>query len=231
MGGALLAGFVALEARTRSPLLPLRVVRTRTLSVTMAAAFLFMATLSTGYYILTTYLQPVLGYTPIEAGLAFLPLCAFSMAAGQSTAPLLNRFGLRKVFTAARIVNGSGVAVTALGMSADGSFWALLPGRLLWGVGGGVGFTVTFAAAGTGISPTEQGVASAAASTSQQIVGAVGLAALVAVANHGLRWGSAQPPSAGDIVHGLGARRGNRGRPGRGRLGAYLPTPVDPGEP
>lgn len=203
IGGLLLVAFVALEAKTRSPLLPLRVVRTRTLSVTMAVAFLFLATLSTGYYILTTYLQPVLGYSPIKAGLAFLPLCAFSMAAGQLTAPLLNKFGLRTVFTATLIVNGAGVAVTALGMSASGSFWALLPGIFLWGVGGGVGFTVTFAAAGMGIAPMEQGVASAAASTSQQVGGAVGLAALVAVANHGIHYGSVPPPSAGDIVHGL----------------------------
>uniref|UniRef100_A0AAU1ZV95 MFS transporter n=1 Tax=Streptomyces sp. NBC_00093 TaxID=2975649 RepID=A0AAU1ZV95_9ACTN len=201
IGAVLLVVFFLVEARTRSPLMPLRLVRTRTLAVTMAVAFLFMATLSTGYYILTTYLQPVLGYSPIKAGLAFLPLCAFSMAAGQLTAPLLNKFGLRKVFTGTLLVNGAGVAATALGMSVGGSFWALMPGIFLWGFGGGVGFTVTFAAAGMGISPMEQGVASSMASTLAQIGGAVGLAALVAVANHGIDYDAA--PAVTDIVDGL----------------------------
>ncbi|MFI1104930.1 MFS transporter [Streptomyces melanogenes] len=203
IGAALLLAFFIVEARTSSPLLPLRLLKVRTLSVTMVVACLFMATLSTGYYLLTTYLQPVLGYSPIKAGLVFLPLCIFSMAAGQLTAPLLTKYGLRKVFTGTLIVNGAGVAVTALGMSVGGSVWALMPGIFLWGLGGGVGFTVTFAAAGMGISPLEQGVASSAVSTTQQVGGAMGLAALVAVANHGLDFDGATPPSAGDIVDGL----------------------------
>ncbi|MBL7502383.1 MFS transporter [Frankia sp. CNm7] len=203
LGGLLLISFVVVEAKTRSPLMPLRLVRTRTLAVTMAVGFLFMVGLATGYYVLTTYLQPVLGYNPTEAGLAFLPLCACSMAAGKLTAPLLNRFGLRTVFTGTLIVNGAGIVLTALAMSAGGSYWALLPGIVLWGFGGGVGFTVVFAAAGMGISPLEQGVASSAASTSMQIGGAVGLAALVAVANHGIDYGGVPAPTGAEIVDGL----------------------------
>ncbi|MFE4177056.1 MFS transporter [Streptomyces sp. NPDC056909] len=203
LGLVLLIAFVLTESRSRSPLMPLRLLRTRTLSVTMAVAFLFMATLSTGYYVLTTYLQPVLGYSPIKAGLAFLPLCIFSMAAGQLTAPLLNKYGLKIVFTGTLVVNGAGVAATALGMSAGGSYWALMPGILLWGFGGGVGFTVVFAAAGMGINPMEQGVASSMASTSMQIGGAVGLAALVAVANHGIDYNAQPGPTPVDIVDGL----------------------------
>ncbi|WP_368861998.1 MFS transporter [Frankia gtarii] len=203
IGGVLLVALLVAEARTPDGLLPLRLVRTRTLATTMAVAFLFMGTLATGYYVLTTYLQPVLGYSPTQAGLAFLPLCACSMVGGPMTAVLLNRFGIRATLGGALVTNGGGVALVCVVMTADGSFWSMLPGMVLWGLGGGVGFTAIFAAAGRGVAPMEQGVASAVASTSQQIGGAVGLAALVAVANHGLDYNAVPGPTLDEIVDGL----------------------------
>ncbi|CAI7974662.1 Major facilitator superfamily MFS_1 [Frankia sp. Hr75.2] len=203
IGGVLLVALLVTEARTPEGLLPLRLVRTRTLATTMAVAFLFMGTLATGYYVLTTYLQPVLGYSPTEAGLAFLPVCVFSMIGGPVTAVLLNRFGIRATLAGALMINGGGVALVCVVMAVDGSFWSMLPGMVLWGLGGGVGFTATFAAAGMGVAPMEQGVASAVASTSQQIGGAVGLAALIAVANHGLDYNAVPGPTLDEIVDGL----------------------------
>lgn len=78
------------------------------------------------------------------------------------------------------------LAVLALGMSVDGSYWAVLPGVLLWGTSAGLAFPPLFVSVSTGVAPEQQGVASALASTSQYLGSAVGLAALVAVASAGL---------------------------------------------
>jgi MFS family permease len=85
----------------------------------------------------------------------------------------------------------------------NGSFWALLPGLLVWGFGNGLTFPALFAAAGSGVAPAEQGVASAMANMSRQIGAAVGLAALVAVANAGLDLNAPVAAQAGDVVDGL----------------------------
>jgi MFS family permease len=93
-------------------------------------------------------------------------------------------------------------------MVTDGSIWTVLPGLILWGIGGGLTFPAMFAAAATGVAPGEQGTASAMATTSQQVGGALGLAALVAIAGSttlldGLRtalWTAAAVSVAGGLL-------------------------------
>ncbi|GAB3985016.1 MFS transporter [Actinoallomurus acanthiterrae] len=186
-GAALLALLLLVESRTADPLVPLRLLRNRGLATTMAVIAVFQATLGGGYYVLTTYLQPVLGYSALEAGLAFLPLTLVCMGAALKAAPtMLGRWGFRATLCLGMLGAGAGIAALVAGISANGSFWALLPGSVLWGFFGGVAFVAVFVAAGSGVAPAEQGVASGLATTAKEIGGAMGLAAFVAVANAGL---------------------------------------------
>jgi len=183
LGAVLLAGFLGHEARTRVPLLPLRLLGNRNLTVAMAVTFVFMGTFGTQYYLFTVYLQEVRGYTSWETGLAFLPAALVGMVGSRVAAAMLNRWGTKPTLATALITGGAGMAVFAAAVSDDGGFAVLLPGIVLIALGQGVGWTSMFAAAGTGVQPAEQGIASAMASTTQQIGSAVGLAALVAVVN------------------------------------------------
>lgn len=180
----LLAAFFATEAKSRDPLMPLRLFKNRPLVISMSVLLVFQTALAGGYYVFTTYLQPVLGYSALQAGLAFLPLTLLSMIGSGKLAPtFMGKYGMRTTLFTGMIINGLGIGLTAAVMSVDGSFYALLPGSVLWGIGGGLVFVSVFASAGSGVAPEEQGVAGAMASTSQQIGGAVGLAVLVAIAN------------------------------------------------
>ncbi len=203
LGAVLLVAFFVTEAKTRDPLMPLRLLKNRPLVVAMAVVFIFQTGLSGGYYVFTTYIQPVLGYSPLQAGLAFLPLTLVSMiGAGQLAPKFMERFGVRGTLSTGMIVNGAGIALTAGVMTTGGSFYAMLPGSVLWGLGGGLVFVSVFASAGSGVDLTEQGVAGAMASTAQQVGGAVGLAALVAVANSTFT-GTYVDAAKEDVVSGL----------------------------
>lgn len=183
LGVVLVGLFVLVESRTFDPLLPLSIFRNRNVVAATTGTFLFMGTVGTQYYLFTTYLQTVLGYTPLTAGFAFLPLSVCSLLASMKLVPLLlGRLGIRSTL----VIGMTGVTVSmvmlAFGMSVDGSYWAVLPGVLLWGTSAGLAFPALFVSVSTGVALERQGVASALASTAQYLGSAVGLAALVAVA-------------------------------------------------
>ncbi|MEU4496423.1 MFS transporter [Streptomyces sp. NPDC023998] len=203
VGGVVLLGlFLLVESRTRAPLVPLRLLRHRSLATAMAVMFIFLGSLSGAYYLFTTYLQTVLGYDALEAGLAFLPLTLISMVGAGKLAPMaLAKWGLRTTLASGMFFIGVGQMVLALGYTADGSFWALMPGTVIWGLAG-YGFPAMYAAAGAGVAPEEQGVASGLATTAQQVGGAVGLAAVVAIANSGLDLADGLP-TADSLTDGL----------------------------
>jgi EmrB/QacA subfamily drug resistance transporter len=183
-GAVLLTVFVLVERRTRDPLVPLRLFGNRALVTAIVVILVFQSALGGAYYVFTVYLQGVLSYDALQAGLAFVPLTLVSMAASLTlTGPLIARWGVRATLLAGMVVNGFGMALLAFGMAVDAPFWSVLAGLVVWGVGGGVTFPAMFAAAGSGVAPGEQGVASALATSAQQIGGAAGLAVLVAVAN------------------------------------------------
>ncbi|HSA53362.1 MAG TPA: MFS transporter [Yinghuangia sp.] len=186
VGVGLLAVFVVIELRSREPLLPLRLFTNRNLSVAAAVTFLFMGTFGTLQYFLTVYFQGVHGYDALTTGLAFLlPMVAIAIGS-QGAGRLATRYGIRPVLGAALAVGSVGTVVLALGLAADASYVALVPGLFVMGLGQGAAYTLMFGAASLGVDAGEQGVASGVASTSQQVGGAVGLALLVAVANSGL---------------------------------------------
>jgi EmrB/QacA subfamily drug resistance transporter len=206
LGVVLSALFVAVEARTRDALVPLRLFRVNSLVITIFLMIIYQATLGGEYYIFTTYLQDVLGFSPLAAGLGFLPLTLISMAASSRVAArLMGRLGTRNTLVTGFIITGVGMGALALAMSATGSYWSLLPGVIIWGVGGGIAFPTLFVSASAGVAAVEQGVAAALASTFRQIGGAIGLAALVAVVTvtAGLSGSAASAAASPDLVGGL----------------------------
>ncbi|GLZ80322.1 MFS transporter [Actinorhabdospora filicis] len=201
-GAALLAVFVWIERRSASPLMPLGLLRKRSLVVAMAVVFIFMGVIGTEYYLFTGYIQNVLGLPTLRAGLAFLPLSMLSMLAASKIAPaIVRRHGTRASITIGMIGVAASFAVLGTAMAAEGSYWTLLPGIALWGLGAGTAFPPIFMTAGSEVDADRQGVAGAMASTAQFIGGAVILAVLVAVANSGIDVHGAAPAS--DIASGL----------------------------
>lgn len=203
-GLALLALFVWIEHRSSSPLMPLRLFTNRSLVVAMSVVFIFMGVIGTEYFLFTNYVQNVLGYETLQAGLAFLPLSALSMTGAAKVAPyIVGKFGTRTSITIGMTGVAASFVALGLAMSADGTYWTLIPGIVLWGVGAGTTFPPIFMTAGSEVAPEEQGVAGAMASTAQFIGGAVLLAALVAIANAGIDLHSATQAPLADVANGL----------------------------
>jgi EmrB/QacA subfamily drug resistance transporter len=179
----LLAAFVALQRRVAHPLLPLRVVADRN----RGASFLAIGTASAGIFgiflFLTFYLQNTKGMTPLETGLAFLPL-SFSIAPTVAivTTRVLARTGPRPLVPAGMAIAGLGmVLLTRIGV--DTAYAShVLPSLILIGIGFGLILGPSFATATLGVPARDSGVTSAMVSTSQQIGGSIGTALLSTLA-------------------------------------------------
>jgi EmrB/QacA subfamily drug resistance transporter len=181
----LLAAFALIERRSPDPLVPARLLVNRNLAIATAIAFLFSATFGSVLYFLSLYFQDVHGYDALQTGVGFLLPTAVVVAGSTLAGQLVTRCGVRATLLAALAAGALGALALGLAMSADGSYAELIPGLILLSIGDGVVFTTMFIAAGTGVADGEQGVASAIASTSTSVGAAVGLAALVLVANSG----------------------------------------------
>jgi EmrB/QacA subfamily drug resistance transporter len=180
---ALLVAFVVIELRTKRPLVPFSIFRLRTLRAADIVGLLIGMSLFSMFFLITLYLQQVLGYDALEAGLAYLPLAVAIVVAAGGTTPLIARVGFKPVLTGSMLL----VAV-ALGwftqISADGSYLSdVLGPSILAGAGLGGAFVSVTIAAVTGIKPQEAGLASGLINTSQQIGGALGLAILASIAS------------------------------------------------
>ncbi|MEJ2857336.1 MULTISPECIES: MFS transporter [unclassified Saccharothrix] len=216
-GATVLAGvvvfgvFLLVERRTREPLVPLRLLGNRALLTAIGVILVFQSSLGGAYYLTTTYLQDVLGYRPLAAGLLFLPLTLVSMTASlKLLGPVIARWGVRRALVVGMVGNGLGIGLLAAGMAVHGGFWLLLPGLVVWGIGGGITFPAMFITASAGVDAGQEGVASAVATTAQQVGGAMGLAVLVAIAGTAFGTaGAALVAGLATVVVGLGlaARR------------------------
>jgi EmrB/QacA subfamily drug resistance transporter len=179
----LLAAFVAIELRSRAPLVPFSIFRVRTVTGANVVGILVGASLFSMFYFISLYMQQVLGYSPIKAGLSYLPLAISIILSAGIASGLVTKVGFKPILA-------TGMALIALGLlwftqiSVDGSFLAdLLGPSLLAAVGLGFAFVPVTIAAVSGIEDREQGLASGLINTSQQVGGALGLAILAAVAN------------------------------------------------
>jgi hypothetical protein len=181
---ALLVVFLAIEARISSPLMPLGLFRLRNISVANVVGILLAGSMFGWFFLSALYLQLVLGYSPLEVGLAYLP-STLIMAAGSIALSdrLVMRFGVKVPIV-------FGLSCFAIGLlwfaraPADGSFVVdVLPGMIVMGIGGGITFNPLLLAAMGDVAPTESGLASGIVNTAFMMGGAVGLAVLVSVAD------------------------------------------------
>ncbi len=182
-GALLFAAFLALESRVASPLVPLGLFRHRNLSVSNAVGVLWAAAMFAWFFLSALYLQMVLGYSPLQVGLAFLPsnliMAAFSLG---GSARLVMRFGLRKPLAAGLLLACCGLLLFARA-PADGRFAAdVLPGMLLLGLGAGIAFNPVLLAAMSEVRPEDSGLASGIVNTAFMMGGSLGLAVLASLA-------------------------------------------------
>ncbi len=182
ISAALLVGFVVIESRAKAPLVRLSIFRVRSLSAANVVMFLVGSGLFAMFFFNSLYIQRVLGYGPLKAGLAFLPFTAGIML----SAGLASAFGPR---VGVRIVSAIGMVVAAGGLllltriPVDGSYVSnVLPSLLLTSLGMGAVFVSLTLVATTGLEDEDQGLASGLFNTSQQVGGALGLAILSTLA-------------------------------------------------
>ena len=178
----LMAVFLVIEARSTSPLVPLGIFRRRTLTGANTIGFILGTMLFGMFFLLSLYMQEVLGFSPIERGVGYLAVALTAVVASGVAQALVTRVGVKPALTFGMLLLGAGL-VTFTQISVDGSYAAdLLPGFLLIGVGLGFSFVPVSIAALAGVSGREAGLASGLINTSQQIGGALGLAILTTVA-------------------------------------------------
>ena len=185
LGGAvaLLALFLAIEARVRSPLMPLGLFRLRNVATANVVGVLWAAAMFAWFFLSALYLQLVLGYSPLQVGLAFLPanLIMGALSLGLS-ARLVMRFGIRPPLTTGLLLAAAGLALFARA-PVDGSFLVdVLPSMILLGFGAGIAFNPMLLAAMSDVAPEESGLASGVVNTAFMMGGALGLAVLASLA-------------------------------------------------
>jgi Na+/melibiose symporter-like transporter len=179
---ALLAGFVAWEARTRDPLMPLSIFRLRTLVGANVAGLILGTVLFAMFLMLTLYMQQVLGYSPLRTGISYLAVAGTAIIWSAVAAQLVTRVGVKPVLVVGMVFLTAGLTYFTQ-VSVDGSYVGdLLPGFLVIAVGMGFSFVPISIAALAGVRPSEAGLASGLINTSQQVGGALGIAALSAIA-------------------------------------------------
>jgi EmrB/QacA subfamily drug resistance transporter len=182
LSAVLLASFVVIELRSKAPLVRLSIFRVRSLLTANVVMLLVACGMFAMFFFNTLYIQRVLGYGPLEAGLAFLPFTAGVMVSAGLAAQFAPRVGVRPVAAL-------GMIVTALGMlllvrlPVDGSYLPdVLPALVVTSLGMGAVFMPLTLIATTGLRDEDQGLASGLFNTSQQIGGALGLAILSTIA-------------------------------------------------
>jgi EmrB/QacA subfamily drug resistance transporter len=178
----LLGAFVLVETRTSHPLLPLRVVAERNRGGSFLASFLLGAGLFAMFVFLSYYMQTVLHYSALKAGVAFLPFAAGIIVSAGASSAIVPRVGPRIPMTSGLIVGAGGLLwLTQIGV--DSSFWvAVLGPQLLMSMGLGFAFPALSSTALTNVQPRDAGVASAMVNTTQQVGGSLGTALLNTVA-------------------------------------------------
>ena len=176
--------FVVIEQRSAAPLVPFRIFRSRTLTGSNITALLIGAALFSMFFFISLYMQQVLGYDALKAGLSYLPLAIFIIISAGVASQLVTKVGFKPV-----LVSGMALIAIALVWFAqvsvgDSYVAAILGPSILAAIGLGFAFVPVTIGAVSGVSPGNSGLASGLINTAQQVGGALGLAVLVAVANN-----------------------------------------------
>jgi EmrB/QacA subfamily drug resistance transporter len=180
--GALLAAFVAWELRASEPLIPFSIFRLRTVTAANVAGLILGTAMFAMFLMLTLYMQQVLQYSAMKTGVAYLAVAGTAIVWSGVAAQLVNRIGVKPVLATGMTLMTVGL-VYFTQVSVGGSYVGdLLPGFLVIAAGMGFSFVPISIAALAGVQPAEAGLASGLINTSQQIGGALGIAALSALA-------------------------------------------------
>jgi EmrB/QacA subfamily drug resistance transporter len=203
----LIVGFVVIELRSKAPLLPMRLFRLRTLTAANVTAVLIAATAFSWWFVQTLYMQQVLHYSAIQAGLAFAPLAVTIALFSNVAQTLVTRFGVRPVLSVGLLLTATSLGLLARVPVEGHFFWDLFPAFMLGAVGLSLSFVPVTIGGLTGVGPGDAGVASGLINTSRQIGGAVGLATISTVATTFTnRYEDAHPGSASSaaaLTHGF----------------------------
>jgi EmrB/QacA subfamily drug resistance transporter len=175
----LLAVFFSIETRTSQPITPLHMFADRNRAGAYAVMLSLAAALFGMFFFLTLFVQDVLGYSPLRAGFAFLPVSAAIIGASQFAARSLPRIGPRRLMTAGAVLGTVGIAwLTQISVTSD-YLTGILGPMLVFGVGMGLLFVPLTIVAVSGVAPHEAGAASSLLSVMQQVGGSLGLSILV----------------------------------------------------
>ena len=182
VGIVLLAAFIAIESRSAAPLMRLSIFRVRSLAVGDGALLLVGSAMFGMFYFASLYVQQILGYSPLKAGLAFLPVTAGIMIGAGAAQQLIKRFGVRNVAAAGTTLAALGLLVLTR-LPVHGSYVSdLLSGLFPLSVGMGLVFVPLTLMATSGVSGDDAGLASGLFNTAQQVGGSLGLAILSTLA-------------------------------------------------
>jgi len=188
-----LASFLAIESRSKSPLIPPAFLKRGSVLTANTLALVLTSTVGGVSFIITIYLQNILGYSPLYAGLGTLPSAViFFLVGGWGASRIMNRLGARRTLLVSTGLATVGIALLTV-ISAQGSYFLVLPGMIVWTLGASIGFPAVNLAAVAGTKPGEEGLASGVVSTSFRIGFPLGLAVLLTIA------GAFDPPAAAGV--------------------------------
>ncbi len=182
LSALLIAGFVFVQRTVRSPLVPFRLFRSRSLAGADIGALLVGAGIFAIFFFLILWMQKVNGYSPVRSGLAFLPMTVLIGVGAGIGSQLLSRVGPRPLLTGGPLLAGLGLITLGLRLEPGSSYLGVvLPSLALVAIGMGFTFVALTSAAVAGVPEEDAGIASALLNAGQQIGGALGLAILTAV--------------------------------------------------
>jgi EmrB/QacA subfamily drug resistance transporter len=188
-----LASFLAVESRSKSPLIPLGFLKRGSILTANTLALVLTSTVGGVSFIITIYLQNILGYSPLYAGLGTLPgAVIFFLVGGWGAARVMGRLGARRTLLLSTALATVGIALLTP-ISPQGSYFVILPGMIVWTLGASIGFPAVNLAAVAGTKPGEEGLASGVINTSFRIGFPLGLAVLLTIA------GAFDPPAAASV--------------------------------
>ncbi|MGW8063578.1 MFS transporter [Streptomyces ziwulingensis] len=180
-GAALLVGFVHHGIRSANPMLPMRLFRSRAFSGINGASLLMFLGMFGSIFLLSQYMQNVLGYSPTEAGLRMLPWTGMPMLVAPVAGILSDRVGGRPVVAAGLFFQAAGLGHLAYVVTTDASYGSQLPGLIMSGIGMALYFAPASAIVMSSVTVKEQGIASGANNALREVGGALGIAVMASV--------------------------------------------------
>jgi EmrB/QacA subfamily drug resistance transporter len=180
--GALIVAFVVVELRSKAPLLPMRIFRLRTLSASNLTGLMLGGAIFSQFFLLTLYMQEVLHYSALKTGVAYIALTLVIISFSAVAQALVTRVGIRPVLTAGMALS-AGALVLFARLPVHGQYFTdLFPAFIISGLGLALAFVPMSIGGLTGVRQSDAGIASGLINTSQQIGGAIGVAAATTIA-------------------------------------------------